>query len=134
MRRDDRDDPFDEFFREIERMMNDVMDDARARGGAGASGPAPSEPSGADVHLNVYEEDDSLRVVADIPGVDKRDIDLRCDGEVLTLDAAGDAREYHERVRLPARVDEHSASASYNNGVLEVTFDRADDSANIDLS
>ncbi|WP_436928638.1 Hsp20/alpha crystallin family protein [Halosimplex halobium] len=131
MRRDDRDDPFDEFFREIERMMNDVMDDARTRGGAD---PGASDPSGADVHLDVYEEDDSLRVVADIPGVDKRDIDLRCDGEVLTLDAAGDAREYHERVRLPARVDEHSAAASYNNGILEVTFDRADDSANIDLS
>jgi len=131
MRRDDRDDPFDEFFREIERMMNDVMDDARARG---AGGPGASDPSSADVHLDVYEADDSLRVVADIPGVDKRDIDLRCDGEVLTLDAAGDAREYHERVRLPTRVDEHSASASYNNGILEVSFDRADDSANIDLS
>ena len=133
MRRDDRDDPFDEFFREIERMMNDVMDDAGPPGGANA-GPGASEPSGADVHLDVYEADDTLRVVADIPGVDKQDIDLRCDGEVLTLDAGGDAREYHERVRLPGRVDEHSASASYNNGILEVTFDRADDSANIDLS
>jgi len=133
MRRDDRDDPFDEFFREIERMMNDVMDDARTPGGANA-GAGASEPSGADVHLDVYEADDTLRVVADIPGVDKQDIDLRCDGDVLTLDAAGDAREYHERVRLPASVDEHSASASYNNGILEVSFDRADDSANIDLS
>ena len=133
MRRDDRDDPFDEFFREIERMMNDVMDDAGPPGGANA-GPGASEPGGADVHLDVYEADDTLRVVADIPGVDKQDIDLRCDGEVLTLDAAGDAREYQERVRLPGRVDEHSASASYNNGILEVTFDRADDSANIDLS
>ncbi|WP_123536160.1 Hsp20/alpha crystallin family protein [Halosimplex salinum] len=131
MRRDDRDDPFDEFFREIERMMNDVMDDARAQTGPGAGA---SDPASSDVHLDVYEEDDRLRVVADIPGVDKRDIDLRCDGEVLTLDAAGDAREYNERVRLPARVDEHSASASYNNGILEVTFDRAGDSANIDLS
>jgi len=53
---------------------------------------------------------------------------------VLTLDATGDAREYHERVQLPATVDEHSAAASYNNGILEVTFDRVDDSANIDLS
>ena len=131
MRRDDRDDPFDEFFREIERMMNDVMDDARAQTG---SGPGASDPGAVDVHLDVYEEDDRLRVVADIPGIDKRDIDLRCDGEVLTLDAAGDTREYHERVRLPTSVDEHSASASYNNGILEVTFDRADDSANIDLS
>ena len=31
-------------------------------------------------------------------------------------------------------VDEHSAEATYNNGVLEVTFDRAEDSADIDVS
>ena len=53
---------------------------------------------------------------------------------MLTLNAVGDARDYHERVRLPARVDEHSASASYNNGILEVTFDRVEDSADIDLA
>jgi len=131
MRRDDRDDPFDDLFEEIERMMNDMMGDAAvgSRTGAGVT-----DPAGADVHLDVYEEDDRLRVVADIPGVTKSDIDLKCDGEVLTLDAAGDTHEYHERVRLPVPVDEHSANASYNNGVLEVTFDRADDSANIDLS
>ncbi|PSP34395.1 Hsp20/alpha crystallin family protein [Halobacteriales archaeon QH_10_67_22] len=129
MRRDDRDDPFDDFFEEIERMMNDMM--------AGADvGPQPgaTDPAGADVHLDVYEEEGQLRVVADIPGIEKEAIDLKCDGEVLTLDAGGEAREYHERVRLPATVDEHSASASYNNGILEVTFDRVGDSADIDLS
>jgi HSP20 family protein len=127
MRRDDRDDPFDDFFEEIERMMNDMMTDADL----GEHGP--TEPAGAEVHLDVFEEDDRLRVVADIPGVEKEAINLKCDGRVLSLDAGG-AREYHEQVRLPARVDEHSAAASYNNGILEVTFDRVEDSANIDLS
>lgn len=126
MRRDDRDDPFDDFFQEIERMMNDMMADANV-GNA-------TDPAGADVHLDVYEEDGQLRVVADIPGVSKEAIDLKCDGTVLTLAASGGGREYNERVRLPATVDEHSASASYNNGILEVTFDRLDDSADIDLS
>jgi len=130
MRRDDRDDPFDDLFSEIERMMNDVMDDART----GVDGAGPTDPAGADVHLDVYEGDDRLRVVADIPGVDREAIGLKCDGEVLTLDAGGDVREYHERVRLPTRVDEHSASASYNNGILEVTFDTVGESADIDLS
>ncbi|PSQ01277.1 Hsp20/alpha crystallin family protein [Halobacteriales archaeon QS_4_69_31] len=129
MRRDDRDDPFDEFFSEIERMMNDMIDDANVNVDHGAT-----DAAGADVHFDVYEEDDRLRVVADIPGVDKDAIDLKCDGKVLTLNAVGEARDYHERVRLPARVDEHSASASYNNGILEVTFDRVEDSADIDLA
>jgi len=130
MRRDDRDDPFDDFFREIERMMNDVMDNANVD----VEGGPATEPAGADVHLDVYEEADTLRVVADVPGVDRESVDLKCDGNVLTLDAAGATREYHERVQLPTTVDEHSASASYNNGILEVVFDRVDDSANIDVS
>ncbi|MFB6087774.1 MAG: Hsp20/alpha crystallin family protein [Haloarculaceae archaeon] len=135
MRRDD-DDPFDEFFEEIERMMNDMMgEDVDMHVDRGGADPTdPTDPAGTDVHLDVYESDDQLRVVADIPGVDQDAIDLKCDGEVLTLDAASDAREYHERVRLPVRVDEHSASASYNNGILEVSFDRVEDTTDIDLS
>mgnify|MGYP000103171083 CR=1 FL=1 len=131
MRRDDRDDPFDDFFRELERMMSDITGgefDMRVER------HDPGEAPTGDVHFEVYEEDEQLRVVADLPGVAKDGIDLKCDGEQLTIDAAGDQREYYERVQLPARVDEHSAEASYNNGILEVTFETAEDSADIDLS
>ena len=128
MRRDDRDDPFDEFFRELERMMNDVM---------GAGGDVHIEQSspdyGADLHLDVHEADEVIRVVADVPGVEKEAIDLKCDGTVLTIRASGDHGDYGERITLPARVDEHSASATYNNGILEVTFDRAEDANDITL-
>ena len=131
MRRDDRDDPFDDFFRELERMMNDMT------GGEFDMRVERHDPEGTptgDVHLDIYEEGDQLRVVADLPGVSKEAIDLKCDGEQLTIDAAGTQREYHERVDLPTRVDEHTADASYNNGILEVTFETSENSANIDLS
>jgi HSP20 family protein len=126
---DDRDDhdPIDDILREIERVMNEMMGDDVHIDRGGAAG------FGSDLHIDVYEETESLRVVADLPGVEKEAIDIKCDGEVLTISAASDRRDYEERVRLPTRVDEHSASATYNNGVLEVAFERADDSANIDL-
>lgn len=133
MRRDDRDDPFDDFFRELERMMNEMTNgdfDMHVERQAADGGRAPSR----DIHLDIYEEDEAVRVVADIPGVEKEAIDLKCDGEELTIDASGPEREYFERVRLPVAVDEHSASATYNNGILEVSFDRRDSSADIDLS
>jgi HSP20 family protein len=130
MRRDDRDDPFDDFFQEIERMMNEMMGDqgefrvqTGQQQGAGTGG----------VHYDVHEGDEEVRVVADLPGVEKDAINLQCDGRTLTVDAAGVDREYHERVRLPRRVDEHSASASYNNGILEVTFDPETDRTSIDF-
>ena len=127
MRRDDPNDPFDDLFREIERMMNEMMGvDANVEVGGDVG-------FGSDTHVDIYENDDSVRVVADLMGVEKDDIDLTCDGEILTISAANDRREYDERIRLPARVDEHSAQATYNNGILEVTLDRADDSAAIDV-
>jgi HSP20 family protein len=131
MRDDDRDDPFDEFFEEIERMMNEMMEgNAEFRFEHGSDAP---QNGSADVHFDVHETDESVRVVADVPGVEKEAIDLKCDGTTLYVDATGDGREYRERVDLPTRVDEHSADATYNNGVLEVAFDRAEDSTSIDI-
>lgn len=120
MTRDDRDDPFDNLFDEIERMMSEMT-------GGDSTG------FGSETHIDVFDEGDVVRLVADLPGIRKDDIDLKCDGETLTISAASDRREYDERVRLPTRVDEHSAQASFRNGVLEVTFDRAEDSADIDV-
>lgn len=134
------DDPFDDFFDEIERMMNEMFGESAEFHFQHNSGVGPARrqdrrgsEAGHDIHLDIHETEGELRVVADIPGVEKEDIELKCDGTTLTLDADGGDRHYSERIDLPARVDEHAASATYNNGVLEVVLDRADDSASIDL-
>ena len=129
MRRDDRDDPFDDLFREIERMMNEMM------GGNVDMHVDTEGPTGfgADTHVDIHEDDDTVRVIADLPGVEKDGIDLKCDGEYLTIGASSDHREYDERITLPSRVDERSANATYNNGVLEVTFEKSDESADISV-
>ncbi|WP_254821255.1 Hsp20/alpha crystallin family protein [Haloglomus halophilum] len=120
MRRDDRDDdPFSDvsdFFREIERMM----------GGADSG-------FGDDVHFRVDREDDLVRVVGDLPGVEKEAIDVQCDGHDLIVGADTDRHEYRERIDLPVRVDEHSAAATFNNGVLEITLDPVESGTGIDL-
>ncbi|MFC6615548.1 Hsp20/alpha crystallin family protein [Halopenitus salinus] len=125
MNRDDRDDPFGDLFEEIERMMDRM---------AGVEdGPGDGSGFRSETHVDTYLEDDVVRLVADLPGVSKEDLSLQCDGETLTVSAASDRREYDERISLPVRVDERSASATFKNGVLEVVFERADDSASIDL-
>ena len=127
MRRDDRDeDPFSDFFRELERMMDEMT-------GRSPDVRVDDTGFGADAHFSVYEEDDQLRVVGDLPGVEKEEIEIKCDGKRVTVLAATDHREYEERVELPMRVDEHSARATFNNGVLEITLERADGSKNISL-
>ena len=126
---DDRDDPFDDIFREIERMMEDMVG---AHGGQ-EGGPQPGQQATSQTHIDVYEDDDVVRVVADLPGVEQSDIAAQCDGEYLTLSAASETRSYEERVALPTRVDPESGSGTYNNGVLEITFDRTASSTDIDI-
>jgi len=132
MRRDDRDEPFDDLFREIERMMNEMMNSAdRDVGFESATGA--ENGFGMDTHVDIHETDEEVRVIADLPGVEKEQIELECDGEVLTISAGTDHRQYDERVSLPTRVNEHTASATYNNGVLEVVFEPAEQSSDISL-
>ncbi|MDZ7701405.1 MAG: Hsp20/alpha crystallin family protein [Halobacteriales archaeon] len=127
------DDPFDDLFRQLEQFMEDVMEQGGMHGAAGAAGPGAAEPTGTDTHIDVHEYDDYLTVIADLPGVEKADIDVSCNGTVLSIQAENDGRRYDERLQLPATVDETTGSAKYNNGVLEVRFDRAGDSASIDV-
>jgi len=129
MRRDDRDEPFDDIFRELERMMNEMMNGANIEFGSSAT--TVENGFGSDTHVDIHDVDDEIRIVADLPGVEKENIDLECDGKTLTISARSDHREYDERVSLPRRVNEHTASATYNNGVLEVVFEPAEQSSDI---
>ena len=124
----DPNDPFDDIFREIERMMNDMVGTAGPQEG-GAPGVQATSPT----HVDVYEDEDTVRVVADLPGVSRSDISVQCDGEYVTVSATNDSRTYDERVGLPAPVDPETGSGTYNNGVLEVTFERSQSTTDIDI-
>ncbi|MBR7152931.1 MAG: Hsp20/alpha crystallin family protein [Candidatus Methanomethylophilaceae archaeon] len=87
-------------------------------------GNTPSLPSQSrqDPLIDVTDEDGFVRVVAEMPGVEKEDIQLRCTGEVLSIKAEGSARRYARDVALPCGVDPDDAKAEYNNGILEVVL------------
>jgi HSP20 family protein len=81
-----------------------------------------------DPLTDVVEEDDKIKVVVDIPGVEKEDIRLHVseDGRTLMVDARGKERRYHKEVRLPAAVDPNKTKATYRNGVLSVELEKAE--------
>lgn len=133
MRRDD-DDPFDDLLRNIGRLMDELMTgdfDLEALDLAGEH--ADRSPFNAEIHVDVREAADTIRVVADLPGVTKDDVTLWCDGRTLHVEVTSDRQEYEERIRLPDRVDSDSVTATFNNGVLIVTFEKSDSTAPIDI-
>ncbi|MCS7133004.1 MAG: Hsp20/alpha crystallin family protein [Aigarchaeota archaeon] len=72
--------------------------------------------------VDVYEEEDSIKVVAEVPGVDRNDINLNASERRLIISVDTPQRKYYKEVDLPAEVDPQSAKATYKNGVLEVVL------------
>ena len=75
--------------------------------------------------VDVVEEDDEVVVVAELPGVEKEDIDLSCTERELIISVDTEKRKYYKRLDLPVEVDPKSAKANYKNGVLEVRLKKA---------
>jgi HSP20 family protein len=87
-------------------------------------GTAP-ELEASDVReplVDVIAEDDRVKVLAELPGVEKSDIQLQCHDNMLEISVDTSGRKYRKTVELPAEVDPDVSQAKYNNGVLEVTL------------
>ncbi|MCD6510310.1 MAG: Hsp20/alpha crystallin family protein [Thermoprotei archaeon] len=76
--------------------------------------------------VDVINEPDVIKVVAELPGVDKEDIELNATEKQLIISAKHDRWKYYKEVDLPARVKPETAKATYKNGVLEVTLEKVE--------
>lgn len=72
--------------------------------------------------VDVTTNDNEVKVIAELPGVEKEDIRLDAASNSLTIDVDTESRKYYKEFELPDEVDPTSARSSYKNGVLEVTL------------
>jgi HSP20 family protein len=92
--------------------------------------------------LDMYEEGNELVVKAELPGIDKKNIDISVEDDVLTIKAEKKAekerkegsyyyseREYGTYTRcmtLPARVDAEKVTATTKKGILEIRLPKTE--------
>ena len=89
--------------------------------------------------VNVYAGPDGIAVVAELPGVEKDDLEVQAHQDTLTLrgtrrPAAERPEAYHRRERssgaftrslqLPYRIDPERIAAQLENGVLRLSLPR----------
>ena len=70
--------------------------------------------------VDVFEEEDYLRVMAELPGVEENEINLKVEDNTLTISTDTSARTYYKKVELPTSVKKEVFESSYRNGILEV--------------
>lgn len=76
--------------------------------------------------IDVFNEKDSVRVIAELPGVEKKNINLNIEGKYLTV-SVETPRKYHKKIELPANVDTSTPHAQYRNGILEINLKKPKD-------
>lgn len=69
---------------------------------------------------DVFNEAQEIRIYAEMPGVNKEDIQLDLKEDLLEISAESGDRKYRKEVLLPAKVKPETLVSSYNNGILEI--------------
>jgi len=76
--------------------------------------------------VDIVETAKEVRVVAELPGVEKTDIKLHGTDDSLTISVNTAQTKYYKEVALPTKVKGKEAKSFYKNGVLEVVFPKAE--------
>lgn len=76
--------------------------------------------------VDIVETNDEVRVVAELPGVEKSDIKLHGTEDSLTISVNTPQYKYYKEVALTTKVRVKEAKSRYKNGVLEVVLPKAE--------
>ncbi|MFL4991233.1 MAG: Hsp20/alpha crystallin family protein, partial [Microvirga sp.] len=135
----DEGDPFMTLHREMNRLFDDVFRsfDMAPLGSLGDMGRMAGWP-----HVEVAENDKDVRISAELPGLEEKDVEVLMGDGVLTIrgekksaiedtERAFSERSYgrfERRIPLAWDVEEDKIDASFRNGVLTVTLPKSAES------
>ena len=118
----------DSFDRQVNRLFNEFF-----------RGIAPAEQASDFIpRLNVSESENELKVEAELPGIDEKDVKVELDEDALVLSGEKISEEekkddqwyraersygsFHRVIPLPSYMDGEKAKAKFKNGVLTITL------------
>lgn len=80
--------------------------------------------------VDIYETDEALVLLADMPGIDEQGLQVEIAGGVLTLEGVPDEQDarpgYYRQFKLSERIDTESGEASLKDGVLTLKLPKSE--------
>ena len=123
---------------EIERTANQ---DVTRRAESGQVAPQDSRAATLRPPVDIFEDDNAIHVLADVPGVTTDSLKVEVDNDLLTLEgeigldmpeglsasyAEVRGSRYHRQFRLGREVDSEGIRAEVRNGVLDLVLPKRD--------
>ena len=105
-------------------------------------GPSTMRVGATSFPVDVIEEQDCIKVLADLPGFNKEDIEIWIEDNQLVIKAERKEEKVEKDVNyirqervygkvqraipIPAEIDENNIKATYKNGVLEIILPKSE--------
>jgi len=70
--------------------------------------------------IDIFDESEEIGVVAEMPGIDEKDVQIEIKGDILNITAEGKTRKYQKEVLLSREATAENMTWSYKNGILEI--------------
>jgi len=132
-------DPFMALQREVNRLFDDMFRGFDAPGFGRLPAAVTGWPAGWP-NLEVSETEKELRITAEVPGLEEKDVEVLLDDGMLTLrgekksETEDKGRQFSERfygrferqVALGPEVEEDKVAATFKNGVLTITLPKSE--------
>lgn len=87
----------------------------------GKSPQRKKEPGYIEPVVDVIKYDNSVRIIAELPGVTEEEIKLEIREKSINLEAKSNSRRYRKVISLPGKVV--PVNKSYINGIFEANFE-----------
>jgi HSP20 family protein len=106
------------------REFGNVKSPLSSSRAAGGSFNKPLISSERQPLADVTTTDKEVKVVAEMPGVSKQDIIVNVHDNSVEITTTNTERKYREVVQIPPETDIETATSTYKNGILEITFNK----------
>jgi HSP20 family protein len=124
---------------EVERMFDAMPTYGALHGGPYDTGLLEGDWAPA---VDVYESDEKVVVKIELPGIEKKDVDVEILGDMLTIKGEKTKEEekterhyhrlervhgsFHRSISLPGEIESDKAKASFKDGILEIELPKTE--------
>ena len=84
----------------------------------------PSLSAEREPLIDISSTDKEVKIVAEMPGISKEKIKIDAYDKYVEIESEDPNRKYHKKIEVPEDIDIEGAKSNYNNGVLEITFQK----------
>ena len=88
----------------------------------------PSISAEREPLVDVSSTDKEVKVIVEMPGIKKENIKINAYEDSVEITSNHPQRKYHKVIDLPPEADIETVRSTYNNGILEVIFNKKKES------